>query len=112
MNIENCIDNFDDWSFSQGRPEFADDFGIEEHTRFCLAFIKRQLSSDGYYGLTGSLAIFFDHIDEISDLDAYRNINLLMGYYIYMNSIRNKDWETHMEIKLDAEKIRNIMVLV
>ena len=56
MNIDEHINQFNDWSFSTGRPKFADEFGTEEHTRFCLEFIKRQLSGGG--GLTAHLQYF------------------------------------------------------
>ena len=109
MNIDEHINQFNDWSFSTGRPKFADEFGTEEHTRFCLEFIKRQLS--GGDGLTGPLAVFFGDLADVSDLYGYEDVRFLMGYYIYMNTLRGGDWTMYQEIKIDSERIRRIMVL-
>lgn len=111
LDIEQHINSFIDWSFSQGRPEFADEFGTEEHTQFCLEFIKRVTSQNGYYGLTGPIAGFFRDLATVSDLDGHQDIRLLMAYYVYMNTLRDKDWDTFMEIKIDSERINKIMVL-
>lgn len=112
MSPEKEAISFIDWSFSQGRPNFADDWGKEDHTRFCIEFLKNQLSGNG--GITGPVAVFSHHLDQISK-NASRNIDFLMAYYIYMNTYNDccgrQNDISYKEIEIDVEKIRKVMVL-
>lgn len=114
MNIDEHIETFWDWSFSMGRPEFAENWGKEEHTRFCFEFLRRQFN--GINGLTGPLAVFISTVRDISGEELHKNINVLVAYYIYMNArggfLGNDTYGGHKNIEIDMDKINRWAVLL